>query len=116
MTKMTTLLIAGLFMLLSTVSLNAQQNSAQKQTTVSKADIKNKQLPAAPYYKYKGIDNLEMAKSEWIKDHPEEYKKMANSNYKKPATAPAATYSDPNKDRRLPAKYDDSKTNHTTKN
>jgi|WetSurMetagenome_2_1015567.scaffolds.fasta_scaffold158450_2 hypothetical protein len=47
-------------------SVTSISNPAEKKYTVS--DL--------PYYNYKGISDLEQAKTAWIKDYPEEYNKM----------------------------------------
>jgi len=114
MTKIATLLITiftTIFFIGGTTSLYAQQAPASKQN-VKETKVINHQ----PYYLYKGISDLDLAKKEWIKDHPAEYKKMTNHGPAKPATAATMNIADPNKGKGLPAHYDDSKTNTKSKN
>ena len=80
-------------------SVNAQtinNGQAQKsQTTVQtqKGTVTTEPVPNAgqevirenqlPYYQYKGIMDLEMAKEAWIKDKPEEYKALLEKGSQK---------------------------------
>ncbi len=91
------------------VSNNASTPSAAKSKVVSKPT-------ALPYENYKGITNLDLAKQEWVKDHPAEYQKAVNaSGTVQPAKVKASINNDPNQGRRLPKNYDDSKTNIQSK-
>lgn len=127
----------------------AAPQPAPKAGTYSPAEKKDENADL-PYYKYKGIENIEEAKKAWVADHPAEHKTMqgtGTSNAKptnvsakpavstnkapapaslqgtgvqkpvaqQPATAKPANGQLPNADRRLPANYDDSKTNIQSK-
>ena len=87
------------------------------QTAITKQEAKNtKTSKAYPYSNYKGIGNLELAKKEWIKDHPEEYKKLSRSTYVAPAKNDEyARKVAENQKKKLPANYNDSKTNNKSK-
>jgi hypothetical protein len=121
MTKKTTLILAGFvscLMLFSNLPLNAQQAST-KQSNLSKTEIKAKAVKGKQsyvYYKYKGITDLEAAKKEWVKDHPVEYKKSFHQPAAQKVNTGSGKNLDPNKNRRLPKNYDDSKTNISSKN
>ena len=116
------------FFLLTSIVINAQQPSSNKQST-SKSNstavknnlVQNKDSDNPdgytnskfPYLNYKGIKDADVAKKEWVKDHPAEYRKMlGEAKSSNPSSATTKTIDlDPNKNRRLPANYDDSKTN-----
>lgn len=132
--------VTVLFVLLTTLTVNAQQSNSAAETIHNSKVVETKRQPVTtksvlsskpvstsgskleskpaklPYENYKGITNPGLAKQEWIKDHPEEYKKAlaANAN-NKPVVTKSTLTDDPNRSRRLPKNYDDSKTNNGTK-
>lgn len=101
--------------------------------TAHKAQVKNNKVyaqkkevakDAAPliYENYNGIKDLELAKEAWVKDHSDvKSNKVSQDQNEKTRTRPEGETlkSDnkvlPNADRRLPANYDDSKTNNEKK-
>lgn len=91
----------------------------QQQVVAPKKEVKAFDPTSLPYYNYKGITNLEEAKKLWATENPDAYNIQTNTgvsqqNY--PAVKPAANNGvSPNAHRRLPANYDDSKTNSLTK-
>jgi len=116
MTKKTThAFLSFVFLMAIAMGAHSQQSQNFKNASLVKKEVKadnpNSRLV---YYNYRGITNLADAKSAWIKDHPGEYKTL--TNYKPKAKSTSTLYSDPNKQRRLPAHYDDSKTNSSSKN
>lgn len=104
-------------------TISAQQAAVKSQHEFSKpsfskdvAHSKVKEVSKVPYEGYAGNKDLAAAKKAWIKDHKEEYKKQANYTPKHAPVAKPAIDLDPNKNRRLPKNYDDSKTNNSSKN
>lgn len=93
----------------------------QQEAVAPKKEVKSFDPTSLPYYNYKGITNLEEAKKLWATENPDSYNKtqtntgVSQQNY--PAVKPAVTNNgvSPNAHRRLPANYDDSKTNVLTK-
>lgn len=93
----------------------------QQEAVAPKKEVKSFDPTSLPYYNYKGTTNLEEAKTLWATENSDSYNKMktntgvSQQNY--PAVKPAATNNgvSPNAHRRLPANYDDSKTNVLTK-
>ena len=92
----------------------------QQQVVAPKKEVKSFDPTSLPYYNYKGIANLEEAKKLWATENPDAYKQkqtntgVSQQNY--PAVKPTTNNGvSPNAHRRLPANYDDSKTNVPTK-
>ncbi len=72
----------------ATRQINPQKEQPSKQDPVKIAsetsntgteDVQKTKHPALPYLNYKGISDQELAKTEWIKDHQEEYNQMLQS-------------------------------------
>ncbi len=92
------------------------QNLDMAKTEWLKDHPLNDAAKVQPYTNYKGIANAEQAKKEWIKDNPEAYKKMQTGSSVSKVVTKQPVNTDPNKNRRLPKNYNDSKTNVNSKN
>ena len=107
----------GLMLLFAT---SHAQNKLPTGTAVDQTNhqqVKKDENARFVYSNYKGISDITLAKKEWIKDHPNEYAKLKQANYKPSTPASSTTSAKPllNADRRLPMNYDDSKTNNSSK-
>jgi len=101
---------------LQEVSTVATVPPQQRQTIASSKEIKKQDYSMLPYFNYKGITNLEEAKMLWVKENPESYQQLqGNKSASVKIASTRVNVKTSNADRRLPANYDDSKTNSTSK-